>query len=155
MPVTVYHSHDQRADEFDLQLGGFVAEAVEGEGDITAGVTAASDVAQRGACQLYDTLGEKCGALWERIAAQGYCLPASLGGVRHRCGTSSGSEGRADGVLHSAGLSHRRVGLSSSRTTAARGPANVRYVAVLGHDWLGLKGFTRSRPCNQALFIAP
>jgi len=71
MPITVYHSYDQKADEFDLQPGGFVAEAVEVEGDITAGVTAAGDAAHAVHAGLYDSLGETWEALWEWIAAQG------------------------------------------------------------------------------------
>lgn len=70
MPITVYHSLDRKTGEFDLQPGGFVDEAVESEGDFTAGVTAAGDAAHAVHAGPYDTLGETWGALWEWIAAQ-------------------------------------------------------------------------------------
>lgn len=71
MPITVYHSHDQKTGDFDLQPGAFVAEAVEGEGDITVGVTAVGHAAHAVHAGPYDMLGETWEALWEWIAAQG------------------------------------------------------------------------------------
>lgn len=71
MPITVYQSQNLKRGEFEMQPSGFVAEAVEGEGDITAGATAAGDAAHAIHAGPYDTLGETWEAMWEWIAAQG------------------------------------------------------------------------------------
>lgn len=71
MPITVYHSVDLESGQYDLQPGRFVAEPVNGQGDITAGRTAAGEAAHAVHEGSYDSLGKTWEALWAWIAAQG------------------------------------------------------------------------------------
>jgi AraC family transcriptional regulator len=63
--VLVYHSHDPETGEFDAQASHFVAEAVSGEGYISAGETARGEVLRALHTGPYHTLG----ATWDAVFA--------------------------------------------------------------------------------------
>lgn len=64
--VLVYHSHDAVAGLFDAQAAFFVAEPLNGEGDISAGETAGGEVLRAVHTGPYHTLG----ATWEKVIAR-------------------------------------------------------------------------------------
>jgi len=71
MPMAVWWAMDMDSGIADCQAGCFVAEAVEGEGDITAGVTACGDVLTVVHKGPYDSVGQSWMAVYKKAAELG------------------------------------------------------------------------------------
>lgn len=71
MPAAVWWAMDMESGVADCQSGCFVADAVEGEDDITGGVTAGGDVLTVQHTGPYDTVGQTWMAVYRRAAELG------------------------------------------------------------------------------------
>jgi len=66
MPIAVWQGMDMESGIADAQAGCFVAEPSEGEGEITAGVTAGGDVLKLVHTGSYETMSQS----WQRVFAR-------------------------------------------------------------------------------------
>ena len=77
MPISIYHHVDHEAGRYDIQPCLVVAEAIDGEGDITAGTTSAGPALTTTHTGPYEGLGDAWTAIFEFAGEKGIVPTAS------------------------------------------------------------------------------
>ena len=77
MPISVYHHVDHEAGQYDIQPSLIVAEALDGDGDISAGETPAGAALTTTHTGPYEDLGDAWVAIFAHAESEGLAPSAS------------------------------------------------------------------------------